>query len=144
MPVEMVGQPRRPLFVENGVFGQHAVQRAAELVDEPGIDAAVDPAGEIAACHAIADGKAGDGIADGDNITGPIAQRNDAVARRQRIRTVEDHRVAPVERGGANAHHDLMRFRLRLRRVAHHQAFGPAGSFKTVAAHVDLLKKYVD
>jgi len=136
----MIGQSHRPLFVEHGTLSQHAVQCAAELVDQPGIDAAIDPAGEVAAGDAVADGKAGDGIADRDDVTGAVAQRHDALARWQRIGAAKDQCVAAIERGGPHSHHDLMRFRFRPRLVAHRQGFGSIKPFKTVAAHAALLK----
>ncbi|KUM26839.1 hypothetical protein AU467_19040 [Mesorhizobium loti] len=146
----MVGQPHGPLLVEQGVFREHAVQRAAELVDDARMHAPVDPAREIAAGDALADGKAHDAIADRRHLAGAVAQRNDARPRGQRIGAVEDHCVAPVDRGGTHPHHDLMRARLRHRLLPQHQLLDASLLLKSIGLHlspseyVDRFTYYVD
>jgi hypothetical protein len=124
-----------PLLVQHGVLGQHAVQRAAELVAHVGSQSPVEPSWPVAADDPIAGLEPSDLFADRDDFASAVADRDDPRHRRQRVLLVDDERIAPVERDGTNSDDDLGGLRRRLVGLAQHDPVDTSRAFQVKRAH---------
>jgi hypothetical protein len=124
----------RPL-VEQCVLGQHPVEGAAELGGDFQGEAAVDPAWEDRRGNAVADDRAGDALAHGDDLAGAIGDRYDVRFDGQRVPPAQDHQLAKAKRGGANLDEHLGRAGLGDIVFAHGQPVDPGAEVCVITLH---------
>src|SRR5262249_29698039 len=136
---QMRGNLHRPLLVEHGKLGEHAVERAAELIDDVPVHPAVAPAREIATGHAIADPEACDRIADGHNFPRTVAEGNHSLLRGQRIGARENERVSLVERRRVDSDHDFRRAGLRILSRTHDDTVDASDLVEVIGTHAGTI-----
>ena len=106
------------VLLQHGIFGEHAVDPAAERARlHVGRRLAARPALKEAAGNAVADLYPGDAGADLDHFAGAVGQRNDVVAHRHAVGAAHDAEIAEIERAGRDLDQDLAVRRLRLRQI---------------------------
>src|SRR5262249_8115483 len=98
LPGQVRGDLHGPLLVEEGILREHAVEGAAELVDDVPLQLAIAPAREVATGHPVADVESRYRIARGHHLTRAVAEGHHTKLGRQRIRPGEDERVPFVQR----------------------------------------------
>src|SRR5262245_37116327 len=95
----MGGDFHHALLLEHDVFGEHAVDGAAErTLLHVGRRLAAGPALEEVAGDLVANLDARDPRADLDHLAGAVRQRNDIVVHRQAIGAAHDAEIAEVDR----------------------------------------------
>src|SRR5882672_10349112 len=114
----MVGDLDGAGLVEQRVFGEHAVDHAAErIMSGIGGNAAAGPTHKEGAGDAVADLELADAGSDLDHFAGAVGERDHrkfGVA----VDALDHALVAVIQRGRAHAHDDLAVTRLRLRPFA--------------------------
>src|SRR5580658_5771835 len=118
------------LFLEHGIFGEHAVDRAAERARLHGLARlAARPALEEAARDLVADFYTRDARADRDHLAGAVGQRHDVVVHRHAIGAAHDAEVAEIERAGRDLDQHLAVLRFRLRQIDASDRFYTGAAF---------------
>ena len=98
---QMRGKFDDALLLQHHVFGQHAVDAAAERARlHVWRRLAARPALEEAAGDLVADLYARDAGADLDHLAGAVGQRDDVVAHRHAVGAAHDAEIAEIERAG--------------------------------------------
>src|SRR5262249_22833915 len=85
LPREVRGDFHSPLLVEEGTLREHAVEGAAELVDDVPLHLTVAPAREVATGRPVAYLEPRDRVARGHHLAGAIAQGDHAAPSRQAL-----------------------------------------------------------
>jgi hypothetical protein len=127
LPCEVRGYLHRPLLVEEGMLREHAVEGAAELVDDVSLHLAVAPAREVTTGHPVAHLEPRDRVARGHHLAGAVAEGHHAAPGRQRIRPGEDEGVPFVQRRRADTDQDLRGSGLGLVTLAQDDTIGASG-----------------
>jgi hypothetical protein len=135
LPREVCRDLHGPLLVEEGMLSEHAVEGAAELVDDVPLHHAVAPVREVAAGHSVAHRESRDRIARGHHLAGAVAERDHAAPGRERIRPREDEGVALVQRRRVDTDQDLRGARLGLVTLAQDDAIEASDLVELICTH---------
>ena len=119
------------VLLQHGIFGEHAVDRAAERARLHILARlAARPALEEAARDLVADLHTGDARADLDHLAGAVGQRHDLVAHRHAVGAAHDAEVAEIERAGRHLDQHLAVLRFRLRQIDAGHRFDTGAAFR--------------
>src|SRR5262249_26200243 len=124
LPREVRGDFHGPLLVEEGTLREHAVESAAELVDDVPLHLTVAPAREVATGHPVAYLETRYRVARGHHLAGAIAQGDHAAPGRQRVRPREDECVPLVQRRRVDTDQNLRGAKFGLVTLADDDAIG--------------------
>jgi len=114
----VIGRRDRARLAQRDIFGEHAVDRAAERPrDRFRRNGSGRPVGKEGAADPVADLEPRDAGSDCDDLAGAVGQRNDVRLCAAAIGALRDHQVAIVERRRADPDQDLAMSRLRRRPV---------------------------
>src|SRR5580700_6056161 len=125
------------VLFQHGIFGEHAVDRAAERARLHGLARlAARPALEEAARDLVADFYTGDARADRHHLAGAVGQRHGVVAHRHAVGAAHDAEVAEIERAGGDLDQHLAVLRLWLRQIdAGHRFYTGAALRQLIGTH---------
>src|SRR6516165_9300463 len=128
------------VFLEHGVFGEHAVNSAAERAFvRVGRWRATAPALKEISGNVVANFHSRHPGTSLDHFTGAVRQRDEVVAYRHAIATAGNSEIAEIERGCFHLYQDLPIGGLGIGPIALSEGFDPGAAFRQlIGAHVFL------